>query len=63
MACMLNAAVKLEVSAPEPWLNEALESFCRNIDEAKAHDVVSLVIIYTPLTGCHHHHLFIIITA
>ena len=43
MACMLNAAAKLEITVPEPWLDQALDSFCHNIEEAKAHDVVSLL--------------------
>lgn len=50
MACMLNAAAKLEITVPEPWLDEALDSFCRNIDEAKAHDVVSFALLpFSPL--------------
>jgi len=39
----LNALAKLECRAPGPWLDAALTSFCKQLSDAKAHDMVTLL--------------------
>ena len=41
ISCQLSALAKLGLTAPGPWLDEALGSFCAQLPEAKAHDLVS----------------------
>ena len=42
ISCQLSAIAKLGLLAPGPWLDQALGSFCRQLPDAKAHDLVSL---------------------
>lgn len=42
ISCQLSALAKLGLTAPGPWLDEALGSFCAQLPEAKAHDLVRL---------------------